>query len=493
MMTYDRVPGFTSYWNDFENFSSERPVAYFLTSGSTGDPKRVPVTPSLIRQKSEAIGVYWDAVYKDHPILRNGNFIANFADSGYSHRSESGIPELSETTFWNQRMQGFQRRDRWPLGRDLTQIDDAELRYFAAARLSLQGQLHCMMSLNPSTLVKFCQTIVQYAAALESGLANGDWGLGDLDSSTSLPTTLNDRLSRNQGAANRVAKVADAQQKDMQLMELWPDIELVISWRSDGVRPYTRLLARNTAGVNWRDYISQSSECILCIPVEDGVPGGLLAYNSHFYEFIPEEATSSDSPDTLLASEIEIGGRYEVVVTTGGGLYRYRTGDCLKVDGYRSGIPWLSFQYRLGKTSSITGEKLTEAQVIEALRLAEVTGIIQSTRAIVYPRTSELPHYGIMLPASALEPNADAAGISQWVATVDNELARLNGEYNDKRESGRLGPMVCAVVEDANFARIAERSRRRHVGDEQFKPDILTRDPDLDRGLSATRYFNASL
>ncbi|MEL6869568.1 MAG: GH3 auxin-responsive promoter family protein, partial [Pseudomonadota bacterium] len=157
LMTYDDVAGVEDYWRDRDNFTTDRIAAYFLTSGSSAAPKKIPVTSTLIRQKARAFAAFWEHVYADHPALKEGKFIANFGDSGHSQRNADNIPELSETTFWNQRMQGFQAKDRWPIPRQLTAISNAEHRYYAAARLALQGPLHCLMSLNPSTLVKFCE------------------------------------------------------------------------------------------------------------------------------------------------------------------------------------------------------------------------------------------------------------------------------------------------------------------------------------------------
>ena len=51
-----------------------------------------------------------------------------------------------------------------------------------------------------------------------------------------------------------------------------------------------------------------------------------------FFEFIPLVNTDSNEPKTtLLAKEIKVGEMYEIIVTTPGGLYRYRMGDIVKV------------------------------------------------------------------------------------------------------------------------------------------------------------------
>ncbi len=483
-MTYDAVEGFPDYWSVPENFSNERLTAYFLTSGSSTTPKRIPVTGSLVRQKAAAFAVYWDAIYRDHKPLKGGRFIANFGDSGHSERNADNVLEISETTFWNQRMQGFQDPKRWPLGRNLTAIGDPERRYYAAARLALQGELHCLMSLNPSTLVKFCEVLDACRDALADGLETGRWGEPGLDADTSLPTALTERLAADPDAAARIAGLVSGPDAWWQLDELWPELELIICWQSELVEPYLRLLRRHAERIAFRDYITQSSECIIAIPVADNRSGGLLAYTSHYYEFIDEADVGASAPTAVSAWQLEEGRRYEVVVTTGGGLYRYRTADCVQVDGFENGIPVLNFQYRFGRTSSITGEKLTEQQVLAALRDSSPDTVLSRSDVLVFPRTGERPHYAVLLPESSLKPDADSVALKGWLTRFDDAIGAANGEYRDKRGSLRLGAPAALTVADEAFAAVHQRLRAAHVGDEQYKPGVLRRERDLDDGMA---------
>lgn len=54
-----------------------------------------------------------------------------------------------------------------------------------------------------------------------------------------------------------------------------------------------------------------------------------------------------DQPQTYLPDEVEIGQRYEVVITQISGLYRYRMGDIIRVIGFEGNkVPFIEFQYR---------------------------------------------------------------------------------------------------------------------------------------------------
>lgn len=446
--------------------SAANPIAFFKTSGSTSKPKLVPVTRAFAAQKARAFADYWRQVYADHPTLEQGRMIANFGDHTQPERTAGGTRILSETSFWNERMQIARGRGKWPTPPGLRRIEDAELRYFAAARFALQGPLHGIMCLNPSTLLAFCRTIEKHHAALADGLTSGRLGLS-VDQEAPALAGLLDGLEKAPVppalAAGRFG-----------LRDLWPALDLVICWRSETVRPYSRLIEPYLEGIPVRDYLSQSSECIMTVPFVDGGSGGRLAVQSHFYEFIEDVDIERDQPETRLAGELEAGRVYELVSSTANGFHRYRTGDRLQVEGHdECGVPILAFIGRAGIGSSMTGEKLYERQVQDAADAAgRVTGEIPS-ELLCFPRTGDRPHYGLLL--AGFEGERGKANAARWLAAFERALQAANSEYQDKRASSRLGPpkgfLVGADVFEQHRRRIATE---RKVSLDQVKTSLLT-------------------
>jgi hypothetical protein len=79
----------------------------------------------------------------------------------------------------------------------------------------------------------------------------------------------------------------------------------------------------------------------------------LPAYRSHLLEFID---LRNDQLKSL--GELELHREYEPVISTGGGLYRYRMNDVVKVTGfYRSKLPLLQFLYKRDYVSDIRGKR----------------------------------------------------------------------------------------------------------------------------------------
>lgn len=457
--------------------SAAKPIAFFKTSGSTSAPKLVPVTRLFAAQKARAFGAYWTSVYKSHPALEQGRMIANFGDLAQAERSVSGVKILSETSFWNERMQLVRGRSRWPTPPGLRRILDPEQRFFAAARFALQGPLHGIMCLNPSTLLAFCRTIEHHREALAEGLTSGRLGLGSAD---------HDLAPLLGGLEQASPPSALSDDRPLRLKNLWPELSLVICWRSEAVKPYTKLLAPYLEGVPVRDYLSQSSECIMAIPGEDGGSGGRLAVEAHFYEFIADQDMERGAPKTLLASELERGCVYELVVSAANGMHRYRTGDRFLVKDRRDGIPVLDFLGRRGIGSSMTGEKLTEHQVSEAMAAADRASPMAPDQVLCFPRASGHPHYGLLL--SGLGGNPGEA--KKWIDRFDETLQVVNSEYGDKRASARLGPPEGFLVdEDAFELHRRQIAEERRVSLDQVKIGVLTAAFDLDQRLP-TRPIN---
>ena len=56
--------------------------------------------------------------------------------------------------------------------------------------------------------------------------------------------------------------------------------------------------------------------------------------------------SSDKNPETLLIDEVEVGKRYEVVLTTESGFYRYRVGDVVEVVDFHHNCPVVQVKYR---------------------------------------------------------------------------------------------------------------------------------------------------
>ncbi|MDE0190161.1 MAG: GH3 auxin-responsive promoter family protein, partial [Gammaproteobacteria bacterium] len=129
------------------------------------------------------------------------------------------------------------------------------------------------------------------------------------------------------------------------------------------------------------------------------------------------------------------GEDYYVIVTTADGLYRYDMNDIVRVNGRIHDTPTLEFLQKGKGVTSITGEKLHEVQVLNAVGEALGKTNVESEFFIVLadPATASYTLY--------LEPRGDIASVPRLAPLVDAALRRGNIEYDGKRASGRLGEL----------------------------------------------------
>src|SRR5262249_29613534 len=115
---------------------------------------------------------------------------------------------------------------------------------------------------------------------------------------------------------------------------IWPDLSLVSCWADGPSRAPAEQLARRLGGVPVQPKELLATEGVVTIPLDGLHP---LAIESHLFEFLDADGRAR------LAHELDEGGEYTPLVTTAGGLYRYRLGDRVRVDGFVERTPSLTF------------------------------------------------------------------------------------------------------------------------------------------------------
>jgi hypothetical protein len=217
----------------------------------------------------------------------------------------------------------------------------------------------------------------------------------------------------------------------------------------------------------------QATEFRGTIALEPGTQAGLPTLHHHFFEFVEQSAWDEGRPAFLTLDELEDGRRYYVLVTTAGGLYRYFMNDLLEVSGRFERTPLLRFIQKGKGVTSLTGEKLYEAQAIAAVQ--------QGARAVdVAPAfflmvaDEEHNRYELLVEVPGMQLDLAALGDA-----VDRQLSQINLEYHAKRDSGRLRPI--AVTRLAPGSADAHRAAHVRAGqrEAQFKPVILQYRKDL--------------
>jgi hypothetical protein len=170
---------------------------------------------------------------------------------------------------------------------------------------------------------------------------------------------------------------------------------------------------------------------------------------SGFFEFLDERGHSQ------LYNELKEDKVYEVVMTTAGGLYRYRAGDSVRCHGYVGDLPILRFAGRCGIFSDFVGEKLSDAFVSECMERAGLSGILIPIAEPKIGAAGCRPYYLLLIE----EPGGDD------LHRLEEELCR-NPQYAYAIKMRQLRPLRAKHVPG-----LAKRymeyavSRGRRLGD----------------------------
>src|SRR5262249_16560664 len=147
----------------------------------------------------------------------------------------------------------------------------------------------------------------------------------------------------------------------------------------------------------------------MTIPLANATPAGVLDITSHFFEFIPEGEIDSHRPTVLGAHELQEGATYYILPTTSYGLYRYQIHDVVRVAGFYNQTPVLEFLSKGSLFANVTGEKLSEYHVTQAMPAVLQRLDLTLTAYSVAPCwDDEKPYYGLFVERGELPESTGA-------------------------------------------------------------------------------------
>jgi hypothetical protein len=372
----------------------------------------------------------------------------------------------------------LQERQRWIVRRmyaipaAVATIPDPTSKYYAMLRCSIGRDVSFITTANPSSTIKLIETGQQHVEQMIRDVADGTFTPpGAVDDNVRQAV----RFKPNRHLAKRLE---EGVRRDGVLMprHFW-NVAFLCNWTGGTVGLYLPRLRELFDDIPIRDIGLVASEGRFSIPLADGTAAGVAEITSNFLEFIPAEAYEQDQPPTLRAHELHVGAEYFLVVTNFAGLWRYNMDDRIRVVDRMGRSPVFEFLSRGRHTANITGEKITEHQVIEAMRAAAAQTGHTINRFVMQGHFAQTPYYELRAEAD------HAHDLDQLAAALDRALAELNIEYAAKRKSGRLGDIRPVALPPGALEQVELNTiRQRHGRSEQYKhcyllTDVLTDTP----------------
>ncbi|HAS50282.1 MAG TPA: GH3 auxin-responsive promoter-binding protein [Gammaproteobacteria bacterium] len=435
-----------------------QPVARFIhTTGTTGTPKLIPANEATQQASTVTMNLRLLGVLRDHPEVLQGDILA-LANPAVSGHTANGIPYGTASGLALSRSpQALQQRFAYPPA--VLEISDPASRTYALLRFALERDVVLAVGNNPLNFTQLFDRIPADAASIIA-----DIRAGQLSTPTPLPVDLQQRLLAELRPNPERAAALEAA-GPLSARTAWPNLRLIVCWKTGLMSRFLAELAeRCPPGIIFREYGYGASEGLFTIPLHDETSAGVLAIHGLFFEFLPEEAVVASDAPTLLAHELKVGQRYQLVLTNAAGLYRYCLGDLVEVNGFLGQAPQLIFLQKVGDVLNLLGEKLDARQVAMAMVSAQHDSGLSIRH---YQWLADAATLGYELCAEAAAIEYDAADWQTLLQRFEQHLRTLSYSYDLRRRNGQLQPPRLRLMRPGWQVALSQR------GGYQAKPKIV--------------------
>ncbi|MCC6151131.1 MAG: GH3 auxin-responsive promoter family protein [Planctomycetes bacterium] len=410
--------------------TAERVLRLIPSSGSTSARKLIPYTASLQREFGAAIAPWVARMYLDKPSLATGP----------AYWSVSPVAEFQPPA-GSQVPVGFEVDTEY-LGGFFKFLVDAtlavpgsvrklrdigEFRYATVLHLLRQPDLRLVSVWHPSFLMLLLTPLF-----------------------TNWERLVDDIKKVDRRRANEIRRIGPLPEK------LWPKLGLISCWADSHAALSVGEIRREFPGANIQPKGLIATEGFVSLPFGDQRP---VAACSHYFEFINEQGQARG------LHELDAAQEYSVVLSTGGGLYRYALRDQVRVTGFLGRTPTIEFVGKQDGTSDLFGEKLSQGFVASVLARLVARNRIEADFCMLSPEQQERPAKYVLFinaPITPAEMSIELEGLLQE-----------NPHYRYCVELGQLGRAKVVQASPDAFAKYVEAKqiRGQRIGD--IKPAPL--------------------
>jgi hypothetical protein len=443
------------------------------SSGSTSAAKLIPHTAGLQREFSRAIDAWIADLFRRHRSLLGGPAYWSVTpaisfDAIAAARLGASTPAVpigfdDDSAY----LGGFRQR----IARALLAVpdevrlvtDQQAFRYITLLFLVHARDLRLISIWHPSFFTRLLEALPDCFDRVIDDVAHGT-----LKPPGALPEHVRTQLaSRLHPSPQRARELRCVD--TLTVHAIWPELTVMSCWADGPAALAASHLTRTLRGVTVQPKGLIATEGIVTIPFAGFHP---LAIRSHFFEMVDPDGRCR------LPHELEQGVEYAPIITTAGGLYRYRLGDRVVVDGWIERTPSLRFVGRGDRISDRCGEKLSDGFVTGVLARIFEQSVAPRFAMLAPEQTPDGIAYTLLIePAEPVVPHlADL---------LEREL-RSNPHYAWCVDLGQLRParVVCVGPHADRVYVDACVARGQRFGD--VKPVSLHADSGWERLYTGT-------
>ena len=460
--------------------TTEQPFMFNMTSGTTGKPKYIPVTKESEKLTSELMRQWLYRILINHPQFLDfaSAGIVSPAIEGYT---ASGIPYGSISGRIYEKIPTIVRNS-YAIPYQVWKLENYDEKYLAIALFLLSRQVSFICTPNPSTLLRIAEFINTHKEQLIRSIYDGKINLKSSHQSeviSNLQTLLKPQVKRA-----KELEIIAKNTNSLLPKYYWKHLKLISCWTGGSVGIQAQKLTDYFGDLPIRDLGYLASEAQMTLPYLDNTSSGILAINSNYYEFIPEEYLETSNLEALnleasnfpviSAHQLQLGKRYSILLTTTAGLYRYHINDIVEVTGFYHQTPLLTFIRKGKDMTNITGEKMHVNHILLAMEK------VRKSLELPILHCRVTPNFEKSLYEFYLELTDNIS--HHWLQTklipeLDKDLAEVNIEYDQKRKSQRLHLPILHLMRQGWYETECRRQVEKGNRDVQHKWKILCNQP----------------
>lgn len=459
-------------------------VHYAKSSGTMGNPKRIPTTSLnqnlnlkynyayLFNQFSEKVGTEWIK----YPFLNLAELSISTLPCGDTYGSISG-----------KILSGF--------GDELSDFITSPIEALMPTIGTDTRYIHARFALiTPNisyTLTSFVSLFLELMRYIK-----GNWELlvrdienGTIDDSIRMPDEVRESLlEKIEPMPERAAELRKIFKEGFDepiVPKIWPKMKLLIGCGSGGFTNYLEKIKTFTGSDFYFALIGlTASEGMFTLFCELNSHDAILIPDSMFYEFLPLDA-EEDFSQTVTLDSLEEGKDYEIITTNLSGFYRYRMKDVVRCIGKYNNTPKVEFLYRLDQCINLIGEKVNEEKLRIAAYKTEKDLGFDLIDFSVYADSESTPMRYVYLMEAEDIPEGMTKDIIR--SKLHENFSMTDPLLADKFKKGKLGKTELHFLQSETYLLYKEIRVARGTSSAQVKPPRILRDEhDL-------RFFNALL
>lgn len=449
-----------------------KPDMYATTSGTTSEPKWIPMTHKYLKDVYGKMSHIWTWNFVKHRSRIFGGRIfttvgkecEGYAPDGTLFGSVSGvlvrdIPQII--------------KKHYTAPASVMAIPDYGTRNYVLMRLALQYRdVTLWATANPSTILELLRTLNENTEQMINDIEKGTIS-EDVDIPYEIRSELDAYVAPHPERAAELRQIL-AEKGHLYPKDFWPWLQYLSTWKCGNTKIY---MDKYMDQFDWDKTFYQelgyiATECRFGFSLDD-TNESVLFPQFHYYEFVEESELDSPHKHFLQIDELELGKRYCAYVTTYSGLFRYNMNDLVEVGGFYKNTPTVHMISKVNGIVSMTGEKLYEPQFMDAVHQAEAETGIKTKFFVGFAEVEESKYHFYF---EFQDEKIDQEQAEAFTKVVDEKLQHINLEYESKRQSFRLHAPETHILLSNAYARFKAACLKDGFRDGQFKFNLLMQD-----------------